>query len=348
MMKYNPLLQSSNKKKVEIVRPQIIQNTIKQTNDNIVIEKLVNQKLLIGHEEKIISSPYTVNDIFKELQQSIPTPLQAGSNVSITNGVVSASMYDDTDVRNEIANTQLNIQDHYTKLSQNDNDLANKMYKECEKLFNKQKGIVNEVDKVKKSQGELQEIFKDNAYQFDNDIQTNYKYIDTVKEEVMESHDVINNKIQEIQEQYDKRIDEINSRYENNREYNKQIYIDTAKKIEEIQEHTKNQQIKDMSIVSEKINNIMAQNQREFSSLEKKFDNKINNIVEFLDDKYKTKIEATNDKINKLQKTIEKLNVDIVTVKELDPNSKQLQKVIKQLTDKVSLIDKHFKFNIDK
>ena len=99
MSKYNPLFQNNNKKSVEVVRPQIIQNTINQTKDNIVIDKLINDKVLIGNGDKIISSQYSIKDLIKETTNLIPPPLQSGDNILIKDNKISSVRYDDTNLR---------------------------------------------------------------------------------------------------------------------------------------------------------------------------------------------------------------------------------------------------------
>ena len=72
MRRYNPLFQTANSKRsVEVIRPQIIQNTINQTSDNVVIEKLNNNKILIAMDDKITSSHYDINAIFNDVYKNI-------------------------------------------------------------------------------------------------------------------------------------------------------------------------------------------------------------------------------------------------------------------------------------
>ena len=97
-------------------------------------------------------------------------------------------------------------------------------------------------------------------------------------------------------------------------------------------------------LLDENANKLYVDIQNYQSNMEEKL---INNFKKMLDDvcnKYDDKLQKKEQEITKLTKMVETLNVDVVSVKNLDPSSKQLQKVIKQLTDKVSLIDKHFKF----
>ena len=57
-------------------------------------------------------------------------------------------------------------------------------------------------------------------------------------------------------------------------------------------------------------------------------------------------LEDRDDKVSTLKKIVDNLYTDVITLKESNPQSKQLQKIIQQLTDKISLIDSHFKFSV--
>jgi len=94
MNRYNPLFEV--KKQEVSTQPNIIQNIIKQTQDNVIIESLSDNYILIGKNEKIVSSKYKFQDIFKELKSSFPIPLMAGENVKINNNEISVNLYNDT------------------------------------------------------------------------------------------------------------------------------------------------------------------------------------------------------------------------------------------------------------
>jgi archaellum component FlaC len=59
-------------------------------------------------------------------------------------------------------------------------------------------------------------------------------------------------------------------------------------------------------------------------------------------------IESRDEKIMNINKNVDNIYKDVVILKESNPQSKNLQKIIQKLTDKVSLIDSHFKFNLPK
>ena len=134
-------MQSNTKKNIEIVRPQIIQNTINQTNDNIIIEKLQNDKLLIAKDDKIVSSAYTITDVFKELCQSIPAPLEAGHSVRIDGNVISVDTYDDTDVRTKIQATHENVEAQFAKQSQKNQEFQNLIQLNDENMLKSQEAL---------------------------------------------------------------------------------------------------------------------------------------------------------------------------------------------------------------
>lgn len=344
MTRFNPLLQSLSKKNIEIVRPQIFQNTINQTNDNVVIEKLVNQKLLVGQDDKIISSSYTINDVVLECKKSIPTPLQAGTNVSIVDGIVSAGMYDDTGVRSAIKNTQENMVDKFTNLSQNNTDLENRINEKCENLSKQQSSITHEVNQLKEHQDVLTKLSNDNTQHLDNEIAVYRKEIDIVKEATIKLGDVIQVKMEELETKYDGKLNEISINISNDKVLDKKYKEDSFEQLKEIKQNTENKLTYNVLEISEKLNDVIHQNEDTFNHFKNNIEIKMNNMVDSLDKKYKKEIQERDSKISHLKTTIDKLHAEVVVLRELDPNSKQLQKIIKQLTDKVSLIDKHFKF----
>ena len=103
-----------------------------------------------------------------------------------------------------------------------------------------------------------------------------------------------------------------------------------------------------MEIVRGKIDNINSINNEKFNSFEKKTDNKINNTIDFLNKKFLREIESRDEKIMNINKNGDNIYKDVVILKESNPQSTNLQKIIQKLTDKVSLIDSHFKFNLPK
>ena len=58
-MKVDPLISKKKRSNVEIVQPKVINQTIKQM-DSIMIGDLKTDKLIIGHNDKIKSSDFSI------------------------------------------------------------------------------------------------------------------------------------------------------------------------------------------------------------------------------------------------------------------------------------------------
>ena len=182
MKRYNPLFQNANNKKnIEVVRPQIIQNTINQTSDNIVIEKLQSQKILIGQDDKIVSSGYTIADIFNDVKKNLPPPMVAGSNIDIVNGVINSKMYDDAELRKHINNTEKETNDIITNLSQNYNELKKLINLKCENMSVQQISMLEELNTLSKRQKILNSLLDDNAQYFGEENKKLHTEISDVK-----------------------------------------------------------------------------------------------------------------------------------------------------------------------
>ena len=136
MQKYNPLFKTKHKHKEQNLQPKVIQNIVNQTQDNVVIDKLSDNYILVGKDQKIISSQYKFQDFFKEVYSNFPIPLIQGDNVKIQNNEISVEIYDDTILldnytkcHNEISEINNNIDrisDHIVAVSANINVLPDK------------------------------------------------------------------------------------------------------------------------------------------------------------------------------------------------------------------------------
>ena len=346
MNRFNPLFQNANSKKnVEVVRPQIIQNTINQTNDNIVIEKLQNQKLLIGQDDKIVSSGYSITDIFNDFKQTLPPPLVAGSNIDIVNGVVHSKMYDDTDVKNIIKNNMEELNANLTDLSQNYNELKNSFDFKCDNLSKQQITLMEDVNNINKRQNVLNALLNDNNKEFSNELKANYKEIETLKKNNNISNKVINNKIVDLENDYKKSIDDLKKSINLDDKNKEKKYDFINDKLDKYNVDMNNKIEYNKELLEENANKLYVDIQNNSSNAEERILNNFKKMLEDVCNKYDAKLQKKEQEITKLSKMVETLNNDVVTVKDLDPNSKQLQKLIKKLTDKVTLIDKHFKFN---
>ena len=346
MNRFNPLFQNANSKKnVEVVRPQIIQNTINQTNDNIVIEKLQNQKLLIGQDDKIVSSGYSITDIFNDFKKTLPSPLVAGSNIDIVNGVVHSKMYDDTDVKNRIKNNMEEFNANLTDLSQNYNEFKNSFDFKCDNLSKQQITLMEDVNNINKRQNVLNALLNDSNKEFSNELKANYKEIETLKKNNNISNKVINNKIADLENDYKKSIEDLKKSINLDDKNKEKKYDVINDKLDKYNKELNNKIEYNKELLEENANKLYVDIQNNSSTTEERI---LNNFKKMLDDvcnKYDATLQKKEQEITKLSKMVETLNNDVVNIKDLDPNSKQLQKLIKKLTDKVSIIDRHFKFN---
>ena len=101
MVRYNPLIQRDTKR-IEVVRPQIVNTIVKQTNDKVMIEKIDNEKILVGKDDAIGCSSYSVSSLKQEILEHIPVPLNAGSNIFIKDNLISAQQYDDAGIKKSL------------------------------------------------------------------------------------------------------------------------------------------------------------------------------------------------------------------------------------------------------
>ena len=348
MSKYNPLFQNNSKKSVEVVRPQIIQNTINQTNDNIVIDKLINDRVLIGNGDKIISSPYSIKDLMQETKNLIPPPLQSGDNILINDNKISSVRYDDTNLKKIIEENHKIHEKLISNVSQDTTKLKNQFKENSDNLLNSLNLLKKDVEEQQKKDDEIKEEIKNISHQYDDEINKNNYKINDLNENNMVYFKVINNKMNDLEVSYNDKLELLKTSYENDKEEYNKMYELLNKKIDDINETTKNKIEYNMEIVRGKIDNINSINNEKFDNFEKKIDNKINNTIEFLNKKLIKEIESRDEKIMNINKNVDNIYKDLVILKDSNPQSKNLQKIIQKLTDKVSLIDSHFKFNLPK
>lgn len=346
MSRFNPLFQQNTKRNVEVVRPQIIQNTIKQTNDNVVIDQLINDKILIGSDDKIISSSYSIKDIIQETKNLIPEPLQSGSNILIKDNIISSVQYDDSILKRTIEENDKNLKYLISNVSQETINIKNLIIVNSDNLSNSLKLVSEEVENIKKGGYDISEELKKTAHHYDKEIKKTNGEIDDIKQGNMIQSKIINNRIQDLEQHNIKKLEDLKTCYDNDKEDFLKSYDNLDKKINDIEETFKNKLEYNMVMVEQKLNNIIHLNNEKLNNVESKIDNKINNIAEYLTNKMMKEMEERDEKASTLKKIVDNLYTDVITLKDSNPQSKQLQKIIQQLTDKISLIDSHFKFSV--
>ena len=97
-------------------------------------------------------------------------------------------------------------------------------------------------------------------------------------------------------------------------------------------------------LLDENANKLYVDIQNNNNEVELKIIKECKEIMNEMKDMFNTEMEKKQQEVNKLNKTVDKLQADVIVLQNSDPNSKNLQKIIKKLTDKISIIDKHFKF----
>lgn len=345
MSRFNPLFQQNTKRNVEVVRPQIIQNTIKQTNDNVVIDQLINDKILIGNDDKIISSSYSIQDIIQDAKSLIPEPLQSGNNILIKDNIISSVQYDDSILKRTIEENDKNLKYLISNVSQDTANIKELINVNSDNLSNSLLFVNEKIENIKKESYDISEELKKTAYHYDEEIKKTNGEIEDIKGGNLIQCKIINNRIQDLEQHYIKMIEDLKTSYENDKKDYLKSYDILNIKINDIEETFKNKLEYNMVIVEEKLNNITHLNNEKINNIENKIDNKINNIAEYLTNKMMKELEERDEKALTSKKIVDNLYTDVITLKDSNPQSKQLQKIIQQLTDKVSIIDTHFKFN---
>lgn len=345
MSRFNPLFQQNTKRNVEVVRPQIIQNTIKQTNDNVVIDQLINDKILIGNDDKIISSSYSIQDIIQDAKSLIPEPLQSGNNILIKDNIISSVQYDDSILKRTIEENNKNLKYLISNVSQDTANIKELINVNSDNLSNSLLFVNEKIENIKKESYDISEELKKTSYHYDEEIKKTNGEIEDIKGGNLIQCKIINNRIQDLEQHYIKMIEDLKTSYENDKKDYLKSYDILNIKINDIEETFKNKLEYNMVIVEEKLNNITHLNNEKLNNIENKIDNKINNIAEYLTNKMMKELEERDEKALTSKKIVDNLYTDVITLKDSNPQSKQLQKIIQQLTDKVSIIDTHFKFN---
>lgn len=348
MFRHNPLMQSNSKKNIEIVRPQIIQNTITQSNDNIIIDKLQNDTILIAKDDKIISSSYSIRDLILETKNIIPSPLQAGENINIIDNTISTEIYNDTDVRTKIQATHENVETQFAKQSQKNQEFQNLIQLNNENMVKSHEALVIKLENSDEKREALNINMDQIAEQVGKDIKEVYKTIDDVKKQNKLLTKGINSNIKDLAAFYKEEIEKVKGVISENITKTDIRLNEVIDKVEQCDKNFKETLDQNNKIYDDKLTDMSRMLQENMANNEKRIQDNIANIFEELSRKFDQKLQDKDVEITKLTKTMESIYKEVVVVKDLDPNSKQLQKLIKQLTDKVTLIDKHFKFEMPK
>ena len=346
MVRYNPLIQRDTKR-IEVVRPQIVNTIVKQTNDKVMIDKIDNEKILVGKDDAIGCSSYSVSSLKQEILEHIPVPLNAGSNIFIKDNLISAQQYDDAGIKKSLQGmeaqlnttrqeftTQLNlINQAKDDLVQNTKGLEGKLTD----LYDLNSGNIEMVGKHKANLDAHKTETVKQLEQLDEKLNNYLKINDEIQHKIENSHlesikllEQHTTQMSKVLEGVDKKIE---AGAENSKVQVEEIYDKCADLVTKADIKASNQtaQVReDMkgieSVVLAKVEKLMA--------------NKSKEIEQKLSDSEK-RVNTANAKI---QKNMEQMNQELQVVKDANPNSKEFSRVIKKLTGQMTEIQSAFNF----
>lgn len=350
-MKVDPLIDKRSKKKVSVIQPKVVNQTIQQM-DNILIENLVENKLIIGSKDKIKSSGYSVQDILRQVSENTPIALQAGNNIIIQDNVISSVPYNDGDI---ISNMDEIKKETKTVLNSIDNQIYNTIPKEIEDLQNQMIELNNTnkksntecIKKYDKTKEDIQKI----QLELDSINIENNKNIDELNHNIVIKANEINDVLNTIKNQNNDNNLEITNKLEDHREKIEQgniLYMENQTNLEKL---------------DEKIKNLVSDNTKSVEKHQQNIQNKFNKLYDYIDDKFTTMnnnmlskidkyneankelIQKKNVEIKDLRSVVSDLQKQVQNVTKLDPNSKQLQKYINLLSTKLNIIESTFSFD---
>ena len=346
MQKYNPLFKTKYKHKEQNLQPKVIQNIVNQTQDNVVINKLSDNYILVGKDQKIISSQYKFQDFFKEVYSNFPIPLIPGGNVKIQNNEISVEIYDDTILldnytkcHNEISEINNNIDrisDHIVAVSAYMNVLPDKYNDKICKLKKNQEDLILKSEEYNNKTDLLRTKDQEKYLLFFNELD---EKIDEIKKNIDISEQLNNQTCNDLLQKYNVLQDSFEKLHMNNTLLQNKINKEMKKNYETLEKKLTIQQnkfdSKYIDLCTNVTNNYSQMQENFYEKLEQKFltMEKTNNI----------ELASNQEEIQKLRNYINNVNQSVVLLKDSDPNSKILQKTIKVLTDKISKIDKYFK-----
>jgi len=343
MVKYNPLI-NTDRKKVEIVRPQIVNTNLTQSADKILIEKILDDKIMIGKDNRIICSDFSVESIKTDITNLIPTQLQAGDNIQITDNKINSTMYDDTMLINKLDTLKIITDNTRTKLEGMLGNIETKYTEE-------QKTITEQIkDLYHINTGNL-EVLNRNTTETDLFKTKVIKDLHSVKAD----------------------IDTVNKAVDKNRKDIESNNLDLIALVENTVSNT--------SGVFEKIEAKMAENNKdidvkiqesykvnigEYNKLDNKLENqtsalkvliqgiepiilaKVEKVMEDkmkqIDKKLSENTKTTQTVMEKINKNMEQMNIDLQEVKTANPNSKEFSRIVKKLTTQMNEIQSAFNF----
>lgn len=344
MNRYNPLFEV--KKQEVSTQPNIIQNIIKQTQDNIIIDKLSDNYILIARNDKIVSSKYNFQDLIKELKSNFPNPLIPGENVKINKNEISVDLYNDTVLSEKVQKCQdklIEIQINSKKDMETVSSMTNQII-EIKKDYKAN---------LKKTMSSVDDIYN-NVLIFNTSIEESHRETNDSFTKYDKKFNELEDRILMNDKRYFKECNSISDKLEKSNlefenklkkiENNNELFEEKMNK--ELQSNYKKLEKKmnlQQSMMNSKHLELCTTITEDYKKMTKDYDIQIDNKLKIIQDDMNLHIIMNQTEIKKIRKIANDSNQDIQTLKDLDPNSKNTQRIIRTLTDKLHKLDQIFK-----
>jgi hypothetical protein len=324
-----------------------IQTTITRKSQHLIVDEILNDhKILVGRDNTISSSDTSIADIkafvLHESKLTLPTPLQAGTNIKIEKNVISSVMYNDAPLKAQFegltdmykgAFVTLN-KDVYTTLpSKITQEIKDSTKELCGLLDASISGNLDTKSKfdeycaqqivedehrqkeLRKSEllkhGKLAERFKSAEDKHEEHKKETADKFDMHEASTVHLGAHIMQQVSQIDAQIEVKIDKSKSEYKKNHDKMKQ-------------------QISTMGdVMNEAVKNQM-------SMLESKIEAKLATMVATMQEQDKIKLTL----VQELSVKVSNVDKDIQKIKMIDPNSVKLGRLIDKITNRMDQIEK--------
>jgi hypothetical protein len=324
-----------------------IQTTITRKSQHLIVDEILNDhKILVGRDNTISSSDTSIADIkafvLHESKLTLPTPLQAGTNIKIEKNVISSVMYNDAPLKAQFeglkdlykgAFVTLN-KDVYTtlpsKITQEIKDSTKELYGLLDTSITSNSHTKSKFDEycaqqivedehrqkeLRKSEllkhGKLVERFKAAEDKHEEHKKDTGDKFDVLKVSYEHMGVQILDVMSQIDAQIEVKIDKSKSEYKKNHDKMKQ-------------------QISTMGdVMNEAVKNQM-------SMLESKIEAKLATMVATMQEQDKIKLTL----VQELSVKVSNVDKDIQKIKMIDPNSVKLTRLIDKITNRMDQIER--------
>lgn len=322
--------------------------------DKVLVEPIIPGNIIVGHENGLVSSHVSIDNILNKMKANIPPPLKSGNNIKIVDNKINAEMYDDGVLQNKISENynvlSATITDNYKVLEANNVEVHVKIDElgcTSKQLAELQKEIKNNCDSNNKHHEERNdeiEAMIENLTAKTNDEITQYRT------ECEDGIDSLRNNHAILIEQIEKIMFNISDNEQRSKtsvkclnDKNKNLDKKVDTEISKIQGIYKaeiddlKKQLKKQGDYTEKLEQDLVNTS---SMLNVAVDSKLNQMKEQQDDIINQFIKSNNILMYNMKKTMDNLHIQIHDLENGNPDGKQLQKLIKQLTTKCNKLEK--------